>query len=1024
MPDWNHTRAPRDVEGGISIRITSLPAVYRRLAALAMGCLVAAIVGAAGPVAIAAACGSSGQPIVATDKGDYQPGDTVVIAGTDFPCDAPLTVAVTPPSGVVAQIAATADGSGAFTADYPIPAPADDPSGLYTVRVSDSSGSVLASTTFVDTHFRYATFSWVRSTTNPNTVTFDLETSWRWNFPWPSGTDPAVGTMVNTGYPFQFGDGQQADIFLKVLSVNAAQDWFVGTATLTHTYASPGTYTAQMLDCCRLSTLLENNHDQNFLITTKVSIGGAVTQSPQSSLSPIIYCPSTGTCTFRIPAIDLEPGATATYAFSPQSLSDLPTPVPTGPAGAATISATGQFSWNTTGASVGLYATQVQIGETDSSGTALPTYIVDDFIIDVVNGQLPAFVAPTPANGSTLTAYATQPLTFQVAAQTPNTGATVSVSPVVLPAGAALTCPAPGASTSCTFAWTPTYAQVGQYILNFNAQDTLGLSAQPLSLTVDVAGDTAPPTVSATVTPGPDANGWNNSAVSVGLTATDPSPAGQAPASGVASLTYAVDGGTPVTVSGSTASVAVSGDGTHTVVYSATDNAGNQSAQQTQVVKIDTVAPTISGSPTTAPNAAGWYNSNVTIHWTYADNAGGSGIDPATAPADTVISTEGTGLTATAAVSDLAGNTATATSAPTVNIDKTPPTVAATLQPAANANGWSRGPVQVNLSASDQLSGVQSLTYALDGGTPVTVSGSTASVAVSGDGTHTVVYSATDNAGNQSTPQTQTVKIDSVPPTISGAPTTAPNAAGWYNSNVTIHWTYSDNAGGSGIDPTTAPADSVISSEGTSLAATATVADLAGNTATATSAPAVNIDKTPPTIGIQGVQNGATYTLGAAPTPSYTATDALSGVASSSATLQKPATASGAGTYTYTVTATDKAGNTATATVTYQVDYQWGGFDGSVTNGETVNANQTVPLKFVLRDASGNVVSGAVATLDVNGQPAVPQGSANQGDQFTFDGNHYQYQLKLRDQGVSSGTVTLTIHLDDGSVQTVTLNLK
>ena len=120
--------------------------------------------------------------------------------------------------------------------------------------------------------------------------------------------------------------------------------------------------------------------------------------------------------------------------------------------------------------------------------------------------------------------------------------------------------------------------------------------------------DKTPPTTTAT---GATANGWYNHAVTIRLTATD-----NAGGSGVASITYSVDGGTPVTVKGSTATVTIgadddddvaydhdgyydhdgddegSRDGAHVVTYYATDVAGNAEAAQALKVNIDTHEPT------------------------------------------------------------------------------------------------------------------------------------------------------------------------------------------------------------------------------------------------------------------------------------------------------------------------------------------------------------------------------------------------------------------------------------------------
>lgn len=101
-----------------------------------------------------------------------------------------------------------------------------------------------------------------------------------------------------------------------------------------------------------------------------------------------------------------------------------------------------------------------------------------------------------------------------------------------------------------------------------------------------VSNDALAPTVSVSVSPTP-VSGWNNtSPVTFTITAED-----GAGGSGVASVSYAVDGGAQQTVSGASATGTVSGDGTHTVSYFATDKVGNSGTAQTQTVNIDTKAP-------------------------------------------------------------------------------------------------------------------------------------------------------------------------------------------------------------------------------------------------------------------------------------------------------------------------------------------------------------------------------------------------------------------------------------------------
>ena len=60
-----------------------------------------------------------------------------------------------------------------------------------------------------------------------------------------------------------------------------------------------------------------------------------------------------------------------------------------------------------------------------------------------------------------------------------------------------------------------------------------------------------------------------------------------------------------------------------------------------------------------SPNAAGWYNGDVGVHWTASDAL--SGV--AAPPADTLVTGEGADLSSSSSVSDKAGNGTTARSA-------------------------------------------------------------------------------------------------------------------------------------------------------------------------------------------------------------------------------------------------------------------------------------------------------------------------------------------------------------------------
>ncbi len=150
----------------------------------------------------------------------------------------------------------------------------------------------------------------------------------------------------------------------------------------------------------------------------------------------------------------------------------------------------------------------------------------------------------------------------------------------------------------------------------------------------------------------------------------------------------------------------------------------------------DTTAPTITASATSngSPYAAGtWTNHDVSVHYTCTDNPGGSGV--ASLAPDQTVSTDGDGQSVTGGCTDNAGNTASATFTG-IRIDTAAPTVTYS----GNAGGYTVDQqVSIACTPTDTLSGVASSTCANTTGPAYTF----------GLGSHTLVASATDNAGNQ-----------------------------------------------------------------------------------------------------------------------------------------------------------------------------------------------------------------------------------------------------------------------------------
>jgi Phosphodiester glycosidase len=116
-----------------------------------------------------------------------------------------------------------------------------------------------------------------------------------------------------------------------------------------------------------------------------------------------------------------------------------------------------------------------------------------------------------------------------------------------------------------------------------------------------VYSDAVDPVTTATVNPPPNANGWNQAAVSVSLEATDfASGLTDTPAGWVDLLRYSLAGaqtGAEMVVPGHSASCGVAPPGVTTVRYFATDAAGNEETTRTLDVKIDGAPPVLSGLP-------------------------------------------------------------------------------------------------------------------------------------------------------------------------------------------------------------------------------------------------------------------------------------------------------------------------------------------------------------------------------------------------------------------------------------------
>jgi len=124
-----------------------------------------------------------------------------------------------------------------------------------------------------------------------------------------------------------------------------------------------------------------------------------------------------------------------------------------------------------------------------------------------------------------------------------------------------------------------------------------------------------------------------------------------------------------------------------------------------------------------------------------------------------------------------------------VKIDTTSPATQCTVTGPAGTNGWYLGDVTATLTAQDPDDAVVATQYRVDGGAWQPYS---APVVVTGQGTHTLEYQSVDNAGAWENVQSQSVQIDTTPPTTVCTLAGSEGANGWYLGDVTATLTAQD----------------------------------------------------------------------------------------------------------------------------------------------------------------------------------------------------------------------------------------
>ncbi|MCB2160530.1 hypothetical protein KQH40_00420 [bacterium] len=249
--------------------------------------------------------------------------------------------------------------------------------------------------------------------------------------------------------------------------------------------------------------------------------------------------------------------------------------------------------------------------------------------------------------------------------------------------------------------------------------------------------DTTAPTIDSNLSGTMGNNGWYVSPVTVTINAIDNFLSDSI-------VGYNLEGGEFVTGT----SFSVGSNGLHTYTASIADPA-NHNASDTGGFKLDLTAPDFSYNLNQSPVTGNWYDAPVVIEVdSFTDTYSGPNELVLTAgnvysltPGDSPFFTDPLGEgshTCSVVATDHAGNQTSISF--TLNIDLYPPKLNPQVKGAQGPGGWYNDTVIANANATDSAGGTLQVSYSQDGGASVT--GDT--VVISGEGMHTVEFTATD----------------------------------------------------------------------------------------------------------------------------------------------------------------------------------------------------------------------------------------------------------------------------------------
>ena len=302
--------------------------------------------------------------------------------------------------------------------------------------------------------------------------------------------------------------------------------------------------------------------------------------------------------------------------------------------------------------------------------------------------------------------------------------------------------------------------------------------------------DSQLPNITGTFTGTSGTNSWYISPVSFNGSASDAT-------SGLVSFTCTLDG----IALPSCNTITVNNEGTHTLVLTARDNAGN-TRNLSQNASIDTQNPLLNASLSGILGSNTWYTA-AALNATASDPTPGSGLSAFEYNVDNsgwiAFSTSGVldlpegKHSVDIRVLDNAGLTVSASKP--FWLDTAAPNIALDSSGTLGSNNWHISSINLTASADDATSGLDIFEYSLDNSTwttytmPLTLT----------DGTHNLSFWAQDEAGLV-TQVDRTYYVDTRAPQITGSLSGVHGTNGWYISDVTLSASASDPTPGSGLD--------------------------------------------------------------------------------------------------------------------------------------------------------------------------------------------------------------------------------